>query len=108
MLVKLTCYGHSFEQAVRRARRAIAEFRIRGVETNLPFLAAVLDDPDFQAGRITTSFIDERPGLLSFRKPADRGTRLLTYLADTTVNRPHGPRPQVVEPVDKLPALANG
>ena len=108
MLVKLTCYGHSFEQAVRRARRAIAEFRIRGVETNLPFLAAVLDDPDFQAGRITTSFIDERPGLLRFRKPADRGTRLLTYLAETTVNRPHGRRPQVVEPIDKLPALGNG
>ena len=108
MLVKLTCYGHSFEQAVRRARRAIAEFRIRGVETNLPFLAAVLDDPDFQAGRITTSFIDERPGLLRFRKPADRGTRILTYLAETTVNRPHGRRPQVVEPVDKLPALGNG
>jgi len=108
MLVKLTCYGHSFEQAVRRARRAIAEFRIRGVETNLPFLAAVLDDPDFQAGRITTSFIDERPGLLRFRKPADRGTRLLTYLAETTVNRPHGRRPQVVEPADKLPALGDG
>ena len=108
MLVKLTCYGHSFEQAVRRARRAIAEFRIRGVETNLPFLAAVLDDPDFQAGRITTSFIDERPGLLRFRKPADRGTRLLTYLAETTVNRPYGRRPQVVEPADKLPALGNG
>jgi len=108
MLVKLTCYGHSFEQAVRRARRAIAEFRIRGVETNLPFLAAVLDDPDFQAGRITTSFIDERPGLLRFRKPADRGTRLLTYLAETTVNRPHGRRPQVVEPIDKLPALGDG
>ena len=108
MLVKLTCYGHSFEQAVRRARRAIAEFRIRGVETNLPFLAAVLDDPDFQAGRITTSFIDERPGLLRFRKPADRGTRILTYLAETTVNRPHGRRPQVVEPADKLPALGNG
>jgi pyruvate carboxylase len=108
MLVKLTCYGHSFEQAVRRARRAIAEFRIRGVSTNLPFLAAVLDDPDFQAGRITTSFIDERPELLRARKPADRGTRILNYLAETTVNRPHGRRPQAVEPVDKLPQLANG
>src|SRR6478609_9785372 len=108
MLVELTCRGRDVPTAVRRARRAVAEFRIRGVSTNIPFLAAVLDDPDFQAGRITTSFIDERPGLLSFRKPADRGTRLLTYLADTTVNRPHGPRPQVVEPVDKLPALANG
>ena len=81
-------------QAVRRARRAIAEFRIRGVATNLPFLAAVLDDPDFRAGRVTTSFIDERPQLL--RAPPARPTAapgILTYLAETTVNRPYGPRP---------------
>ncbi len=103
MLVKLTCYGHDFPNAVRRARRAIAEFRIRGVSSNLPFLAAVLDDPDFQAGRVTTSFIEERPHLLTARPSADRGTRLLTYLARTTVNRPNGARPAVVEPVDKLP-----
>ncbi len=103
MLVKLTCHGHDFPNAVRRARRAIAEFRIRGVSTNLPFLAAVLDDPDFQAGKVTTSFIDERPQLLRARRPADRGTRLLAHLAETTVNQPHGPRPQVVDPVDKLP-----
>jgi pyruvate carboxylase len=105
LLVKLTCYGHDFANAVRRARRAIAEFRIRGVATNLPFLAAVLSDPDFAAGRITTSFIDERPHLLTARRPADRGTKLLTYLAETTVNKPNGPRPQVVEPTDKLPAF---
>ncbi|NMH98840.1 pyruvate carboxylase [Pseudonocardia acidicola] len=104
MLVKLTCHGHDFSNAVRRARRAIAEFRIRGVASNLPFLAAVLDDPDFQAGHVTTSFIDERPELLRARQPADRGTRLLTYLAETTVNKPNGARPKVVEPVDKLPA----
>jgi pyruvate carboxylase len=103
MLVKLTCNGHDFANAVRRARRAIAEFRIRGVATNLPFLAAVLDDPDFRAGRITTAFIDERPHLLDARRPADRGTRILTHLARTTVNKPNGPRPPVVEPVDKLP-----
>jgi pyruvate carboxylase len=108
MLVKLTCYGHSFPNAVRRARRAIAEFRIRGVSTNLPFLAAVLSDPDFQAGRLSTSFIDERPQLLSARRGADRGTRVLSYLAEITVNKPHGPVPQVVEPVDKLPRLDLG
>ena len=51
----------------RRARRAVAEFRIRGVSTNIPFLQAVLDDPDFRAGRVTTSFIDERPQLLTAR-----------------------------------------
>ena len=104
MLVKLTCNSHTFANAVRRARRAVAEFRIRGVATNLPFLAAVLDDPDFRAGRVTTSFIDERPYLLEARRPADRGTRILSYLAETTVNKPNGPRPRVVEPVDKLPA----
>jgi pyruvate carboxylase len=104
MLVKLTCNSHTFANAVRRARRAVAEFRIRGVATNLPFLAAVLDDPDFRAGRVTTSFIDERPQLLRGRRPADRGTRILTYLAQTTVNKPHGTRPKVVEPVDKLPS----
>jgi pyruvate carboxylase len=103
MLVKLTCYGHDFPNAVRRARRAIAEFRIRGVSTNLPFLAAVLDDPDFAEGRVTTSFIDQRPQLFTARQPADRGTRVLTYLAETTVNKPNGPRPKLVEPVDKLP-----
>lgn len=106
MLVKLTCYGHDFTNAARRARRAIAEFRIRGVSTNLPFLAALLDDPDFQAGRVTTSFIDQRPELLRTRPPADRGSRMLHHLAEVTVNKPHGPRPVVVEPVDKLPAVS--
>ena len=77
LLVKLTCRGRDFPEAVARARRAVAEFRIRGVATNIPFLQAVLDEPDFIAGNLTTSFIDERPGLLSRRSGADRGTRLL-------------------------------
>ncbi|MGB3475504.1 MAG: pyruvate carboxylase [Mycobacterium sp.] len=105
MLVKLTCRGKDFPTAVKRARRAIAEFRIRGVATNIPFLQAVLDDPDFSAGRITTSFIDERPQLLTARSSADRGTKILNYLADVTVNSPHGTRPSAVYPRDKLPEL---
>ncbi|SDF37612.1 pyruvate carboxylase [Pseudonocardia oroxyli] len=108
MLVKLTCNGHDFANAARRARRAIAEFRIRGIATNLPFLAAVLDDPDFQAGGVTTSFIEERPQLLKAKPPADRGSRILQFLANTTVNQPNGPRPEVVEPVDKLPPVDLG
>ncbi|OCB46606.1 pyruvate carboxylase [Mycobacterium vulneris] len=103
MLVKLTCRGRDFSTAVARARRAVAEFRIRGVSTNIPFLAAVLEDPDFVAGRVTTSFIEERPELLTARGSADRGTRILNYLADVTVNQPHGPRPSAVYPRDKLP-----
>ena len=103
MLVKLTCRGRDFPTAVNRARRAIAEFRIRGVSTNIPFLKAVLADPDFQAGRVSTAFIDERPQLLTAVSSADRGTKILNYLADVTVNHPHGSRPSTVYPKDKLP-----
>ncbi|RLK55479.1 pyruvate carboxylase [Actinokineospora cianjurensis] len=105
MLVKLTCRGRDFPAAVRRAKRAVAEFRIRGVASNIPFLQAVLDDEDFVAGRVTTAFIEQRPHLLTARSSADRATRLLTYLADVTVNKPHGPRPQVIDPREKLPAV---
>ncbi|MGW7283682.1 pyruvate carboxylase, partial [Streptomyces sp. NPDC054844] len=108
MLVKLSCRGRDFATAVGRARRAVAEFRIRGVATNIPFLQAVLDDPDFQAGQVTTSFIEQRPHLLTSRHSADRGTKLLTYLADVTVNKPHGERPELVDPLTKLPPLAAG
>ena len=105
MLVKLTCRGRDFSAAIARARRALAEFRIRGVSTNIPFLMAVVNDPDFRAGRVNTSFIDQRPYLLTARTPADRGTKILDYLADVTVNHPHGPRPSTVYPQDKLPHI---
>ncbi|MHB8274440.1 MAG: pyruvate carboxylase, partial [Dermatophilaceae bacterium] len=105
MLVKLTCRGGDFATAVRRSRRALAEFRIRGVSTNIPFLQSLLDEPDFVAGRLTTSFIEEHPGLLVPRAPADRGTKLLTYLAEVMVNKPHGPRLATVSPRDKLPTI---
>jgi len=105
MLAKLTCRARDFESAVARARRALAEFRIRGVSTNIPFLQAVLDDTDFRAGDLSTSFIDERPGLVTGRESKDRGTRLLNWLTDVTVNHPHGPRPIHGTPVDKLPAV---
>lgn len=108
LLAKLTCRGRTFEDAVARARRAVAEFRIRGVATNIPFLQALLDDPDFAAastGAVTTSFIETHPELLTARASGNRGTRLLTYLADVTVNQPHGAIPVSVAPAAKLPAL---
>ncbi|QNK80454.1 pyruvate carboxylase [Nakamurella sp. PAMC28650] len=109
LLVKLTCRGRDWGQAVSRARRALAEFRIRGVSTNIPFLQAVLDDPDFAAGGVTTSFIETHPQLLTARHSADRGTKLLTYLADVTVNRPYGKRPDdLIEPESKLPPIDPG
>ena len=105
MLAKLTCRGRDFGAAVQRARRALAEFRIRGVATNIPFLQAVLDDPSFVAGDLSTSFIEERPQLLRGRVSKDRGTKLLNWLVDVTVNQPNGPRPQVADPATKLPAI---
>jgi pyruvate carboxylase len=109
LLVKLTCRGRTWDQAVLRARRALAEFRIRGVATNIPFLQAVLDDPDFARGGVTTSFIEQRPHLLTARTSADRGTRLLTFLADVTVNRPNGAAPRgVLDPAVKLPQFDAG
>ena len=106
LLVKLTCRGADWDQALRRARRALAEFRVRGIATNIPFLQAVLDDPYFAAGGVTTSFIAQHPELLTARQSADRGTRLLTYLADVTVNKPNGPRPAILtEPRGKIPSL---
>lgn len=105
LLVKLTCRGRNFLKAVRRARRALGEFRVRGVATNIAFLEAVLDDPAFRAGELSTSFIDERPYLLEAKFPADRGNKLLQYLAEVTVNQPYGPPSTFVRPRAKLPTL---
>jgi pyruvate carboxylase len=105
MLTKLTCRGRDFATAVDRAARAVMEFRIRGVATNIPFLHALLSDPDFRAGRLTTAFIEQHPELLTSPGSADRGTRLLSYLADVTVNRPHGRAPASVDPTTKLPPV---
>lgn len=105
MLAKLTCRGRDFPAAVARARRALAEFRIRGVSTNIPFLRAVLDDAAFVAGDVSTSFIDERPELLTRNPSRDRATKLLKWLADVTVNQPYGEKPLSVSPGSKLPQI---
>ena len=105
MLAKLTCRGRTFRDAVARELRALAEFRIRGVSTNIPFLQAVLADPDFQAGDVSTAFIEERPELLAMNKPKDRATRLLQHVANVTVNQPNGARPGHIDPASKLPKI---
>ncbi|WP_432970641.1 pyruvate carboxylase [Dactylosporangium sp. CA-233914] len=103
MLTKLTCRGPDLAAAVGRTRRALAEFRVRGVATNIPFLQALVSESDFVEGRLTTNFIDDHPQLLSARWSADRGTKLLSYLAEATVNRPYGQAPALIDPVAKLP-----
>jgi pyruvate carboxylase len=86
LLEKVTAWAPTAEEAVVRMERALREYRIRGVATNLAFLEAVLAHPDFRAGNITTRFIDNTPALFQFKKRSDRATKLLTYIADVTVN----------------------
>ncbi len=105
MLVKMIARGRDYPTAVTRARRGLAEFRLRGVATNIPFLQAVLNDPDFIAGDVSTSFIEERPYLLHGHQSKDRGTKIATWLAEVTVNQPHGAGAGLVRPVEKLPAF---
>jgi pyruvate carboxylase len=105
MLVKMTCRGRDFASAVRRARRGLAEFRLRGVTTNIPFLQAVLDDPDFVAGDLSTAFIEERPWLVRGRESRDRGSKILNWLADVTVNQPNGDGAGAIDPALKLPEI---
>ena len=104
MLVKMTCRGRDYATAVQRARRGLAEFRLRGVSTNIPFLQGVLDDPEFQAGDLSTAFIEERPWLLSAHPSKDRGTKVMTWLAEVTVNQPNGTS-SAVDPSFKLPVV---
>ncbi len=105
MLAKMTVRGRDFSKAVGRARRGLAEFRIRGVHTNIPFLQAVLADEAFLAGDVSTSFIDERPELIQARPSKDRGTKLLSWLGDVTVNQPYGDGQGLIRPSSKLPVV---
>lgn len=86
MLEKITAWAPSPEEAVARMVRAIREYRIRGVATNLTFLEALLNHEQFMEGDYTTRFIDETPELFTFTRKRDRATKLLGYLADVTVN----------------------
>jgi len=105
MLVKVSASDQSLEGACRRMRRALAEFRIRGVKTNIPFLDNILQHPTFRSGGVTVNFIQNERLLFEIREPRNRATKLLNYLGDIIVNgnpdvktsyRPnHFPRPVV-------------
>ena len=86
LLVKLTTWGASLDQAVVRADRALREFRIRGVKTNIGFVRNVILHPTFVSGGATTDFVDRTGELYEFPEARDRATKVLTYLADVIVN----------------------
>jgi len=86
LLVKVTAWGANLPEACQRMDRALREFRIRGVKTNIPFVENVVNHPKFRAGEITTSFLDESPELFHFPSRGDRATKLLSYLGDVILN----------------------
>ena len=110
LLEKVTTWAPTAQEVVARMVRSLREYRIRGVATNLAFLENVLVHPDFVANRYTTKFIDETPGLLNLGKRRDRATRLLTYIADVTVNGHPDvkgrPKPPAHARPPKAPAVA--
>ncbi len=86
LLVKVSTYGRRFVDAATRMERALQEYRIRGVKTNIPFLLNVVTNEEFLEGRCTTRFIDQTPELFQFAARRDRATKLLAYAAEITVN----------------------
>lgn len=86
LLVKVTTWAPASDEAIARMDRALREFRIRGVSTNLPFLENVINHALFKSGECTTRFIDTTPDLFLFSKRRDRATRLLNFIGDVVVN----------------------
>ncbi|MDM5223889.1 pyruvate carboxylase [Peribacillus sp. NJ11] len=86
LLVKLSTHALSFEQAASKMVRNLKEFRIRGIKTNIPFLENVVKHENFINGEYDTSFIDSTPELFSFPIRKDRGTKMLSYIGNVTVN----------------------
>jgi len=86
LLEKVTVWAPEFAETRLRMLRALREFRIRGVTTNVPFLDALLEHPEFVDGTVTTRFLDENVGLIDMRRYRDRASRVLAYIAETVVN----------------------
>lgn len=99
LLVKLSTWALSFEQAAQKMVRNLKEFRIRGIKTNIPFLVNVISHKKFLNGEYDTNFIDKSPELFIFPKSKDRGTKMLTYIGKTTINgkkeKPDFPKLQI-------------
>jgi pyruvate carboxylase len=104
MLVKVTASGSTWEMAMNRLSRALREFRIRGVKTNIPFVENVLNHQTFRSGNATTTLIDTTPSLFDFKPRRDRATKLLNFLGDVIVNG--NPNSKGYKLQSTLPAVA--
>ncbi len=107
LLVKITATGQTFEMALDRMDRALREFRIRGVKTNIPFLENVIHFPIFREGQATTTMIDTSPQLFEFKPRRDRATKLLQFLGNVIVNgNQHAKGYKPAAPLDPAPLPA--
>ncbi|MEL6717986.1 MAG: pyruvate carboxylase, partial [Bacteroidota bacterium] len=86
LLVKVTAWGRTMKGASQRLHRALREFRVRGVKTNIDFLLNLLQNETFLTGEATVSFIPNHPELFDLMRRRDRGTKILRYLAEVIVN----------------------
>ncbi len=101
MLVKVIASGRSYSVACDRMHRALSEFRIRGVKTNIPFLENLIGNGEFRAGQATTTLIDTTPELFAFKPKRDRATKLLNFLGNVIVNgNPHAKGYRPAKPFD--------
>ncbi|MBA4491190.1 pyruvate carboxylase [Paracoccus sp. S1E-3] len=106
LLVKVTAWAQTPEQAIRRMDRALREFRVRGVSTNIDFVINLLKHPTFLDNTYTTKFIDTTPELFEFRARQDRATKILTYLADISVNGHPETAGRAAPPAEAHPPVA--
>ncbi len=107
MLVKVIASAHTYETAMHRMHRALSEFRIRGVKTNIPFLENVIQHENFRSGQATTTMIDTSPELFQFKARRDRATKLLNFLGNVIVNgNPHAKGYKPEKPLTKATPVA--
>ncbi|MCI0182764.1 pyruvate carboxylase [Sulfoacidibacillus ferrooxidans] len=107
LLEKVSVWSLTFSGAVAKMSRALAEYRIRGVKTNIPFLENVIHHAQFQSGEYTVNMIENHPELFVFSKRQNRANRLLHYIAEVTVNGGEGVKPGVKKPHVEIPKQKN-
>ena len=105
LLVKVTGKARRFDQAAIKLQRALNEFRIRGVKTNIPFLVNVLSHPDFLQGNLNTRFIENHPELFRFPESFNKAHKLLNYLGNVAVNGSFTPLATDLKPSKNEPRV---
>lgn len=111
LLVKVIAHSRDLQSSSAKMNRALREFRVRGIKTNIPFLLNVLEHQKFLNGSVDTNFIDENPQLFKFTPTQNRAQKLINYLGQVLVNGPTTPLATPLKPADikpHLPSVSQG